>query len=298
VTFRSSEGQTHPVRIAAVPRPAAQGNTRLLGTGNDTVRVAVPDSIWLPGDTVVLIHNIERDSTVGTGATAFTVVKSETIDGTTIQSPIYIQKDSVGARISVQCATTGLNRPAVDVNTCNPLVLLTRGATTPGNQTSESLAGGYLPVQAGWKQAFELTRPFEPRSVVRLTATPFGTANAVSKKELQRVTVVPNPYLVRSNNDVMNTANNATTPNITFTGVPSEGTLRIFSVSGQFLQELTWTAKDLQLSGNDAPFGDLQYNLRTREGLELGSGLYLFVLTATGPNGGNQTQSGKFVIIR
>ena len=80
--------------------------------------------------------------------------------------------------------------------------------------------------------------------------------------------------------------------------MPAEGTLRIFSVSGQFLQELKWGPKDLQLAGNDAPYGDLQYNLRTREGLELGSGLYLYVLTATGNNGGNQTQSGKFVIIR
>jgi len=298
VTFRSSEGVSHPVRVAALPRPATQGNTRLLGSGNDTVRVAVPDSVWLPGDTLVLLHNIERDSIVGAGATAFTVTRTETIDGATVQSPILIQKDSVGARVSVQCATTGLNRPAVDVNTCNPLVLLSRGATTPGNQTSESLAGGYLPVQSGWKQVFELTRLFEPKSVVRFTATPFTTANTVTKADLQRVNVVPNPYLVRSNNDVMNSANNSTNPNITFTNVPAEGTLRIFSVSGQFLQELKWTSGDLKRSGNDAPYGDLLYNLRTREGLELGSGLYLYVLTATGKTGGNQTQSGKFVIIR
>jgi hypothetical protein len=120
----------------------------------------------------------------------------------------------------------------------------------------------------------------------------------VTKADLKRVNVVPNPYLVRSNNDVMNSANNSTTPNITFTNVPAEGTLRIFSVSGQFLQEIKWTGSDLQRSGNDAPYGDLLYNLRTREGLELGSGLYLYVLTATGKSGGNQTQSGKFVIIR
>ncbi|MFO0095432.1 MAG: hypothetical protein ACK54K_14120, partial [Gemmatimonadaceae bacterium] len=171
-------------------------------------------------------------------------------------------------------------------------------ATTPGNQTSEALSGGYLPVQAGWKQVFELTRQFGPNSIVRMTATPFTTDNVVSKAELRRVNVVPNPYLVRSNNDVMNTANNSTTPNITFTGVPSEGTLRIYSVSGQFLQELKWTPADLQQSGNPNAFGDLPYNLRTREGLELGSGLYLFVLTATGEKGGNQVQRGKFVIIR
>ena len=44
--------------------------------------------------------------------------------------------------------------------------------------------------------------------------------------------------------------------------------------------------------------GDLPYNLRTREGLELGSGLYMYVLTGTGPNAKGFTARGKFVIIR
>jgi len=299
VTFTNSEGQTQPVRVAAVPRPASIGNTRLLGTGPDTVRIAVPDSVWLPGDTLLMLHNIERDSVVGTGAAAFTVVRNETIDGTAIQSPLYIQKDSVGARIAIQCSTTGLGtRASAEQTTCNPLVLLSRGATVPGNQGAETLAGGYLPVAAGWKQVFELSRSFDPRSVLKFTATAFATDNVVSKSELQRVNVVPNPYLVRSNNDLIGTSNNTTTPQITFTGVPSEGVLRIYSVSGQFLQELIWTKSNLILSGNDAAYGDLAYNLRTREGLEISSGLYVYVLTATGTKGGNQVQRGKFVIIR
>ncbi|MBL0937354.1 MAG: hypothetical protein IBJ03_00555 [Gemmatimonadaceae bacterium] len=298
VTFISSEGTSHPVRLAAFPRPAGTGNTRLLGSGTDTVRVAVADSVWLPGDTVAFLHNIERDSTVGTGATAFTVVAPRTIDGITVNAPVAVQRDSVGARVGVQCGTGGLSRPAADVITCNPLVLLSRGATTPGNQTSEALAGGYLPVQAGWKQVFELTRAFDPRSVIRFTATPFTALGTVTKRDMERISVVPNPYLVRSNNDQMGTSDRNTQSRIQFIGVPPEGTLSIFSVSGQFLQKLTWTASDLQRSGNDSPNGDLSYDLRTREGLELASGLYLYVLTATGEQGGNQVHRGKFVIIR
>ena len=38
--------------------------------------------------------------------------------------------------------------------------------------------------------------------------------------------------------------------------------------------------------------------LRTREGLDMGSGLYLYVLTATGPGANGQVARGKFVIIR
>jgi hypothetical protein len=74
--------------------------------------------------------------------------------------------------------------------------------------------------------------------------------------------------------------------------------LRIYSVSGQLMQQLSWTASDLVASGNNSPHGDLPYNLRTREGLDLGSGLYLFVLTARGPNANGKVARGKFVVIR
>ena len=83
-----------------------------------------------------------------------------------------------------------------------------------------------------------------------------------------------------------------------FTGLPDEGTVRIYSLSGQYLQELKWTASDLLRAGNNSTSGDLPYNLRTREGVDLGSGLYVFVVTATGERGKNQVHRGKFVIIR
>ena len=107
---------------------------------------------------------------------------------------------------------------------------------------------------------------------------------------------MPNPYIVRSSIDQL--AGRDATPRIYFTGVPEEGVLRIYSVSGQWLQEITWTRSDLIYQGNDSPSGDLPYNLSSREGLNLSSGLYIYVLTATGPNGKNQVQRGKFVIIR
>jgi hypothetical protein len=38
--------------------------------------------------------------------------------------------------------------------------------------------------------------------------------------------------------------------------------------------------------------------LRTREGTDLSSGLYIYVITATGAGGKKQTARGKFVVIR
>jgi hypothetical protein len=72
----------------------------------------------------------------------------------------------------------------------------------------------------------------------------------------------------------------------------------VYSVSGQLMQQLSWTAADLQNRETGQTSGDLPFILRTREGLDMGSGLYLYVLTATGPGANGQVARGKFVIIR
>jgi hypothetical protein len=80
---------------------------------------------------------------------------------------------------------------------------------------------------------------------------------------------------------------------IVFTHVPPQGVLRVFTATGQFVQQIRWTPDDL--NGR----GDLRFNLRTKEGLEMAAGLYLFVLTAEDENGGEiGTAKGKFVLIK
>jgi len=290
MTYRDNEGRSENVRFAMLAR--STGSNRLLGSGNDTVRVSVPDSLWMPGDTLFALHKVERDSVVGTGATAFTVVQPETLNGVAGFRAIPVLADSVGiSRFLVSCqATPGTSgvRPVADAATCNPLVLLTRGAST---------TGGYLPVAQGWKQAFDLVRTFDTRSSIRLAATPFSSSNAITKADLAKVSVVPNPYIVRGENDALS-GRDLEASRIHFIGVPEAGVLRVYSVSGQWLQELKWSKADLIYQGNDATSGDLPYNLRTREGTELSSGLYLYVLTATGSDGKELVHRGKFVIIR
>jgi len=285
MSFRDVDGRTEQVRFAMLARSS---NTRLLGQGNDTVRVTIPDSLWMPGDTLIALQKVERDSSVGTGAARYVVV---TADGANGFRPVPVLADSIGINRMLVACGAGANasgvRPTLDANTCNPLVINSRGST---------VSGGYLPVANGWTQFFELGRTFDPRSVVQLVATPFAAKSVVNAADLGRVSVVPNPYLARS--DVDRLTGRVPEARIYFTGVPEEGILRIYSVSGQFLQELTWTRSDLLYTGNTAPTGDLPFNLRTREGLDMGSGLYLFVLTATGTSGNGQVQRGKFVIIR
>lgn len=285
MSYKDVDGRTEAVKFAMLRRSS---NTRLLGQGNDTVRVTIPDTLWMPGDTLIALQKVERDSSVGTGAARYVVVQA---DGANGFRPIPVLADSIGInRFLVACGTgansTGI-RPTADANTCNPLVINSRGA---------SVSGGYLAVATGWTQLFELARSFDSRSVVQLVATPFSTKAVVNTADLSRVSVVPNPYLARSDVDQLN--GRTPTGRIYFTGVPEEGNLRVYSVSGQFLQELVWTKNDLLYTGNNAPTGDLPFNLRTREGLDMASGLYLYVLTATGSSGNGLIQRGKFVIIR
>jgi hypothetical protein len=85
---------------------------------------------------------------------------------------------------------------------------------------------------------------------------------------------------------------------IWFTGLPPQGVLRIYTVSGEWIQELTWTASDLTYQGNLTTSGDLPFELKSRGGYDLASGLYLYVITAEGDSGKSVVHRGKFVIIR
>jgi hypothetical protein len=144
---------------------------------------------------------------------------------------------------------------------------------------------------------FELTRTFEAGNVLALTATPFRTDNQVTQQSIARVRVVPNPYVVRSEFDQIDN-NRAGTARLLFAGVPESGIVRIYTVSGQLVQEITWTRADLENIGNGNAVGDLPWNLRSREGLDVGSGLYIYVLQS-GQSESNRLQTrGKFAIIR
>lgn len=288
------DGRVEDVKFAMLARPTAQARTRLMGAGNDTIRVNVPDTLWLPGDTLYVIQKVPTDSAVTISGVRTLVVAPDAEGGANAFRPIRVLADSIGiSKFMVACGSNAVSsgtRPTTfDAQTCNPLVINTRGATP---------TGGYLPVAANWTQYFELTKTFDPRSVFSLVATPFSTAPEITKAMLSKISVVPNPYIVRADVDDVNSANRTSVGNIVFTGLPDQGTIRIYSVSGQYLQELTWTASDLLRTGNNSTSGDLAYNLRTREGIDLGSGLYLFVVTATGEKGKNQVYRGKFVIIR
>jgi hypothetical protein len=159
---------------------------------------------------------------------------------------------------------------------CNPIVPCD---PTVGGQ----LASAYQPVPAGARIVTNYYVPFESGEEIRFQVAPAVRATdvAAADVDLRRVHVVPNPYIVYSQFE------RATTDRVLkFTNVPPSGRIRIFDVAGRFIQELSYTEQDLR-------GGDLDWNMVTREGLELAYGLYVFVLEYEG-----RRATGKFVVIR
>ena len=105
-------------------------------------------------------------------------------------------------------------------------------------------------------------------------------ARPVGEADLSGIKVVPNPYIV--------TAQWETGPEdhrVLFTHLPSECTIKIYTVTGELVRKLDH--KDLD-SGQEF------WDLRNESNMDVSYGLYLYVVTT--PNG--KEKGGKFAIVR
>jgi hypothetical protein len=197
--------------------------------------------------------------------------------------PIQVPRSVITLRLRLACNSN--TQPAR--NTCNPLRLNQPGST------------GYLPFASGYTSIIDLNRPFDQNSEVTLTGIPVRTnARPLTKTDMERIHVVPNPYVVQSDFDAIGSNRERVDANIRFVNVPDEGMIRIYTISGQLVQQLSWTPRDLVARGDGSPHGDLPYNLRNVDGWDIVSGLYMYVLTPRGANAGAPIARGKFVVIR
>jgi hypothetical protein len=186
--------------------------------------------------------------------------------------------------VLAQTAILGCNSAVWTRLTCNPVELNSPGASGYiENAAQQTLYFQYLQtITAETEYEFNLASAVRGEDVI---ATDNYDAIRAS---LDSVKVVPNPYVMYSE-----FATSGGTDRVIFTHMPPNGVLRVYTVTGQFVQKINWGPNDL--NGN----GDLFFNLRTREGNEMGAGLFLFVLTAKDENGGEiGTARGKFVLIK
>jgi hypothetical protein len=262
--FRITNAVTgQAVTVAVLARP---DSTVLLGSPSNTLRVTLPATEWVPGDRLVLMEDVEEDSTV-----SFRVILNPNDrDANGKARPFRVLR----RRATLSAAVLGCTPPSTF---CNPLAPGTPGAT------------GYTPIEPGTVTEFMYYRGAARSTLFEFDVTaPVSGADvtSVSRAQLDSIRVVPNPFVIASAYQV-----SATEPRLLFTHLPPRGTLRIYTVSGQFVQQIIWTEADLSGSG------DLFWNLTSRGGRLVATGLYIWVLT-TDVGGSRGTARGKFVIIR
>ncbi|HEY8470428.1 MAG TPA: hypothetical protein VIL18_12330 [Longimicrobiales bacterium] len=202
-------GQT--VDVVVIDHP----QTIRIGVGADTVRISVPTDRWMPGDELVLIEPLPRDSMVNDGVV---------LDGD--GNPIRVTHTVASWRVRLGCDA------AVQGFQCNPVV-----------------AENYLTLAPGTRDVVTYISPLDADARFGLTVTGrrfASTGGTSGRVDLSAVKVVPNPYIMfstyeRRENDRI----------IKFTNLPPRGTISIYTVAGQLVQRITYDEADLEGGSGD-----------------------------------------------
>ena len=259
-----------PVATLAMQDPGER--RKILGRTRDTLSVTVAADQWIPTDPLFVIEQLEVSRTRDvSGEQAIVVTDDGTPDG---GAPVTETRRLVTFQLDLTCGSANA--------TCNVVSAIGAGS------------GRYVGVRPGDNLHLAFFAPFTNQS--EFTFVPRGAvspedvlAEGLSiKEQMELIQAVPNPYLFFSEYETTSAARR-----IMFTHLPPDGELRIYTIAGQFLQEIDWQPSDLV--GN----GDLFWDLQTREGNDISGGLFIFVVTARDPATGESVKKlGKFVVIR
>lgn len=142
--------------------------------------------------------------------------------------------------------------------------------------------------QVGDKFIVRFNKPFRRGDEFMFETREFFIDNDRARSALDKVKVVPNPYIARSQYEQplpLGVTRGRGERVIRFTHVPKGATIRIYTIRGDLVQTLK---QDGSLEG------DVTWDLRSRERLDVAYGLYLYHLDAPGIG----TKTGKFVLIK
>lgn len=142
--------------------------------------------------------------------------------------------------------------------------------------------------RVGDKFVVRFNKPFRTGDDFQFETRAAFVDNDRAKNALDKVKVVPNPYIARSQYEQplpVGVTRGRGQRVIRFTHVPKGSTIRIYTIRGDLVQTLI---QDGTLEG------DVTWDLRSRERLDVAYGLYLYHLDAPGIG----TKTGKFVLIK
>jgi hypothetical protein len=133
-------------------------------------------------------------------------------------------------------------------------------------------------IDPGDKFVFTASNPSTPNDQFTFSTTQANAFNAaLASAELSKVRAVPNPYFAHSTYE-LNRFNRV----LKFTHLPAQCTIRIFNLAGDLVRTL---------EKNDAT-SQATWDLNTKNGLPVGSGIYIFHVDAPGAG----TVTGKVAV--
>jgi hypothetical protein len=159
--------------------------------------------------------------------------------------------------------------------------------------TTWSFAAKYDPAlnapAAGDTASIVLSKLFRAGDVFEFSTTAQGIDLALAKNGLDRIKVVPNPYIAAATWEERNPFSTGRGPrSIHFTHLPAKCTIRIYSVSGELVATLNHDVGSALADGTE------EWNLLTRDNLSVAYGVYIFHVDAPGIG----EKIGKFAVIK
>jgi hypothetical protein len=132
-----------------------------------------------------------------------------------------------------------------------------------------------------------IEKPFLANDILQFTTYNETIDIAKAKADMDKINVVPNPYVVTNSYEKWNPYNSGRGPReIHFTHLPAKCTIRIFNVRGQLIRKIE--RNSAVSDGTEA------WNMLTRDQMDIGYGVYIYHVDA----GEIGTKIGKFAVIK
>ena len=132
----------------------------------------------------------------------------------------------------------------------------------------------------------KMLKPFLANDVYEFTTA--GQTIDAATADLDRIRVVPNPYVVANSWEPLNPYANGRGPReLHFIHLPEVCTIRIFNIRGQLVQEIEHRAESIA-------DGTAIWDMQTKDLLDISYGVYIYHVDA----GELGTKIGKFAVIK
>ena len=134
----------------------------------------------------------------------------------------------------------------------------------------------------------DFNNPFLSADVFEFTMHGKSIDKTLAKNQMDRINVVPNPYIVTNSWEGKNPYATGRGPRVIhFIHLPSKCTIRIFNIRGQLVDTIEHKAENLA-------DGTAIWDMRTKDDLDIAYGVYIYHVEA--PGVGNKI--GKFAVIK